>query len=356
MKYWFLILLLTSSTLIISPLAQANSYAEQAEKRLENMVRNKIKELKGIANSTDSKHDDNIKPFVLSTHIRSFSDIPKAIDADIAEIRQTIRLLIRVVATDIEVSGGHSGALTLTDKGDIRYEKNPNLSDKLNEKREQLLKANLSNSVSVHSAALAIKMLTNINKTLKQQAGTTKNRKQKEKIYMTQAIYIYEMADIVLELIDSVTLDGKSAIDKLHQDTKKRVDARVKDIAVRLNETEQLQKEGLLNTVQADKERESLRLMARANTQTLEAWNDLQKEMTTQQNILNTLKSKQRLIKHKRDMAKTQLETLRDLRQFAELRDAIGSMDDLVAAIAGLDLLILDERTVQELLGYSSEE
>jgi len=333
--------------------AEANDYEAKARAALQQIVQEQIADLKQTTNNTSSGNEDNIKGFVLTTHIRSFSDIPQNIDAEIKAIRERIRLLIRRVATDIEASGGNSGTLSLSEHGDIQYKSNPNLPTKLNQKRQQLMQANLKNSVSVRSAVLAINMLVGINDSLKQRASSAKTRQQKEQVYMTQAIYVYEMADIVLELFNNLSLEGKNTIETLHKDAQTRVDQRISDIDQQLQKAQKLTQQGLLSPAQLQQEQHTYAMMRQANNQSLDSWKKLIQQLSDQQNFLDNLQKKKALIEHKRDKAKTQLETLRDLRQVAELKDTIGSLDDLVTSIGELDLLILDENTVRSLLGYS---
>jgi hypothetical protein len=348
----FLFLLLVLLNISIGFTEPNDSDKKKVEKALDSIVKKQLNRIRDKSNSSGSDDEKNINGYVLSSHIRSFSDIPKNIDHEIEEIKEQTRLLIRRMAMDIEVSGGDSGILTVSDDGEIHYEPNPKLPKNLNKKRESLLKANLKNSVSVRSAAMAIHLLANINEGLKSQAYKAKTRQQKEKVYILQAVYIYEMADITLELLNSLVLEGKPIIDKLHGEAKSRVQARIEDINRQRVKAKNLEEEGLLTLKQFKGEENTYTLMEKANEQSLDAWNKLILTVGKQQDFIANLKSKKGLIEYKRDKAKLQMETLRDLRQAAELRDAIGSLDDLVASVSSLDLLVLDERTVRVLLGY----
>jgi hypothetical protein len=333
-----------------------NEYEKKAREALEEIVKEQAGRIKNIANSTTSGHEHNISGYVLSTHIRTFSDIPANIDNDIKEIKEQIHLLIKRVAIDIELSEGSSGSLSVDKRGNINYEPKVNLPQAVNDKRQRLLEANLKNSVSVRSAAMAIQLLASINDDLKIQADKAETRQQKERIYMTQATYVYEIADITLGLLQNLSLEGKAEIDKLHQDAKQRVNARVTDIDQQIGQAEQLKEKGLLTEEQLTKEKETYELMRKANNQSLNAWSSLINTVGKQQDFLDNLKMKSALIEYKRDKAKVQLETLRDIRQVAELRDTIGSLDELVSSVDSLDLLVLDETTVRELLGYDIDK
>lgn len=356
MKFILVILLLTTLVFTVKTLAEVqiknDVYEQKARKALESIVKEQVGKIQKTANSTGSSHENNIKGYVLSSHIRKFSDIPKNINSEIIQLREQVQLLIRRVAIDIEITGGSSGALSLGDNGEIIYKPTQGLPKSLNEKRKQLLNAHLQNSVSVRSAAMAIQILSMINEELKAEAGKAHTRQQQERIYMMQAIFVYEMSDITLEFLESLALEGKETINELYQDAQKRVNNRLSDIDGQIAKAEQLKSKGLLSDTQVEEEKDTYNLMRKANEQSLEAWKDLISMVDKQQDFLNNLKDKASLIAYKRDKAKVQIETLRDLRQVAELKDTIGSLDDIVDSVASLDLLILDESTVRNLLGY----
>lgn len=328
------------------------SYEEKARNALKNITNDQIENISKIANSTQSANENNIKGTVLSVHIRTFSDIPKSIEKNIISLKNRTRLLIRHIATDIEINRGNSGNLKTDGKGNIIYIKNNSLPKDLSKKRESLFKAKLSNDVSVRSAILAIKLLSSTNDELKNAASKTRNKKQLEQIYLKQAIYIYEMADITLNLLDQLSLEGKSVITSLHVDAKKRVDNRGKEIESQIEKAKKLKNKGLLTDLQFTKEEKSLSLMKKANEQSLDAWGKLMKDIGTQQEFINNLKNKRELISYKRDKAKLQIDTLRDMNEISQFKELIGSLDDLVSMVGDLDLLVLDESTVRVLLGY----
>ncbi|GEM_PF-1705271 len=332
------------------------AHEQEQQQRLEKIVKNQIEDLKEKTNTTPSANKDNIKGFVLSTHLRSFKDIPANINAEIEGIRTEIRALIRVVAQDIELRGNSSGALRMDERGRIHYQESPNLPKELDDRREALLRANLQNNVSVRSAQLAIRLLSDFNNTFQTQAQAAKTRQDKERIYMAQAIYVYEIADIVVNLFDTLKLEGKDEILKLHQEAQQNVATRQQNITAQTAKIKQLEQKGLMKPDQARKEEQALALMGQANQKSLEAWGDVLQKLDSMGDFLDNVQQKKELLEYKRDTAKLQIETLRDMRGVAELRDTIGAMDDLALAVADLNLLHLDDNTVRELLGYTVEK
>jgi len=187
------------------------------------------------------------KDFIGNTKIRTFADIAKNNDAEIEYAKKEIKLLIGQIATDIELhNNSRSGTLSIDDKGNILYTPNPNLEADVNKKREQLLIANMKNNVSVRSAYMALSLLGSINNEIIAQAQSARTRKEKEKLYMLQAILVYEVADIVLDLLDSLTLDGKNSIEKLHMEAQKNVAESIKDLKIRKEDAKRLYKKGLI--------------------------------------------------------------------------------------------------------------
>lgn len=344
--------LMLAAFLMSTFLKAETQYEEKARVALQQIATEQIIKIEQTSNTTSSKNEKNLKGFVLSTQIRTFSDIPKNIDQDILAIKKNTRLLIRQIATDIELhNNNNSGALSLDERGNVKYTPNPNLPDDLNKKREDLLEANLKNNVSVRSAYLALSLLGGINNEIIAKAKEAKGRKEKEKLYMKQAVFVYEISDIVLSLLNDLTLDGKNSITTLHGEAKTRVAANLKNIDVQKEKARQLKSKGILSQSELDKELDALSLMGKASERSLDAWKGILDKIGSQEKFLENLKQKKDLIEYKQSKAKLQIETLRDLRGVASLRDSIGAIDDLVSAVDQLDLLVLDDNAVTQLLG-----
>jgi len=92
-------------------------------------------------------------------------------------------------------------------------------------------------------------------------------------------------------------------------------------------------------------------LIEEASKRSLHSWKGIFGKIGSQEQYLTSLKLKKEFIAYKQNKAKIQIETLRDLRGVATLRDSIGAIDDLVSTVDQLDLLVLDDHVVTELLG-----
>ncbi len=323
----------------------------------------KMEEVKGIiskrimnmskaVNNTKSNDRRNLRGFVLSSQIETFSDVPKKIDQDIKRMKQEIKLLISKIALDIEAHGENKiGSIEVTKDGKVFYITDPNLNKVRNDDIKNFTTSSLKNRVSVRSAYLAIQLLTEVNNEIIIAAQATDNRKEKEELYLRQAIFVYEMADIVSDLLTRITLDGSSALHKLHSEAKIRVETALENVRVRKVEVTGLYEKKLISKKELDREIKSLDMMIQANKASLGVWGKVIKTIGNQASFIEKLKAKLDLVNYKKNKAKLQIETLRDLRGIAVLKDSIGIIYDMVDNIEQLKIMDLDEQTVAILLG-----
>jgi len=99
----------------------------------------------------------------------------------------------------------------------------------------------------------------------------------------------------------------------------------------------------------------SLDLMIQAQNNTMKMWEETMKKVGDQDKYLNNLKSKSKLLKSYQKDAQLQIETLRDMQTLSAIRESIGSLDELIASVDSLELLVLDEKAVSQLLGIDSK-
>ncbi len=324
--------------------------AESADEAMKRISTEQLEKIREKTNTTKSNHEHNMEGFVLSTHIQSFSDIGKDIDIEVKYMKNQIQQLIKSMATDIEINKGKSGVLTY-EQGEIHYVPNPKLPQMLNDKREKLAKANVQNNVSIRSASMAFKLLSSINEELKKEAHNTKDRESMEAVYMKQAIFVYEMSDIVINLLDTLTLSGKENLETIYAETKAKAKKRVALIEKQKTEKKALADLGDISASQLASSLKGLDAMIQAQDTMLKSWDETMKKLGKKGEYLQNLKNKKRLLISHRETAKIQIETLRDFRTLVGIKDSIGSLDDLIDSVSNLDLLILDDKAVSKLLG-----
>ncbi len=312
---------------------------------LEKLVKESVTALNETANSTNSPDKRNFRGFVLSTEVRTFKDVPSEVDKKIAAIRESIKGLIRQVATDIEISG-KSGTASVS-SGGIQYE----LPDDARKEYEALMSATHKNNVSVLSVKLAVEVLSKLNTTLMTEAEKTTDVQQKRKLYITQAAYIYELSDIALEVLNNAGLDGKAEIERISKEHKENIQQRLGGIDKLLSKLRDAKNQGVITPPAAEKQERTYNALREANKLTSQRWDEVMQDIARHETWLNNVKSKRVAAELVRDAAKTQLDTLRDVAVVGEIGSIIGNMDELLSTIGELTLLELTPETIQTLLG-----
>jgi len=213
-----------------------------------------------------------------------------------------------------------------------------------------VLEASRKNNVSVRSVQLSIQLLANLNRDLIREAIRERDARLKRRLYITQAAYIYELADIVLDILQEVKLEGAHALKRIHGESEGRINHRIKAIS---RELERVEREAELGRITEQDRSELSRSYDRiitANETTLEAWTRLMGQVRDQEDWMNKMRGHSASIELKRNAAKLQLETLRDIAIVGEVIPLI-DLTDLVSTIQDLPLLDLDESAVRVLLG-----
>ncbi len=303
-------------------------------------VRQGIGKLYDSVNSTDSPDERNLQGFVTSTEVVTFKDIPAQVDAQISEIRTRIKTIILAAATDIEQTGS-SGTVNFAE-GELSY-----LPRDAKEKYQRLMEAKKMNNVSIRSVNLAVQMLSDLNQKLIEAAQQESNIDRRNHLYITQAAYVFEMADIVLEILDKIGLEGKQDIERLYQDYQTKVTTRQQEITQELSEIAQSEQRASITKEYADQLRASYDHMQKANEIGLQAWDTVMSKVKQQESWLNNTKKMRDTIRFKRNEAQKQLQTLRDLGVLRGVDKIVSNMEQLVTTVGSMALLTLDEKTVR---------
>lgn len=329
-----------------NPKKPSLTYEDKLRQDAQKVVREQLQALHDKTNTTDSPDKRNIKGFVLSTEVRSFREVPESIDQEIQAMRLSIRDLIFRVATDIEQNGS-SGKFSISDDGAISYEELP--EDAVTEYK-RLMEAKQQNNVAVRSVQLAIQMLSNINKSLMDEAIKQVKIPKKRKLYIMQAALVYEMSVIVSDFLDKIELDGKEELLKISKEHQNIINQRISNIEELVQRSSEAKEKGIIKPETAEAQTRSSTLMIEANKQTLQAWQGVTQQVSKQDNALQDIKSKKEAIDIIKDSAKVQLDTLRDIAIVGELQSFIDDTNSLITAIEGLELLELTPETVKTLL------
>lgn len=326
----------------------SGGYAKELKNKLddaEKVAREEFNKLHDTVNSTKSPDERNVKGFVLSTEVLTFKDIPENVDKEISIIRDRIRQLIFHVATDIETTGS-TGSVNISQGGSIDYD----LPADARRRYENIMEAKVKNNVSVMAVKVSFELLSAVNKSLISEAKKENNVSVKRKAYITQAAFVYEMSDIVLDILDKIELEGKPSLKTLKAEQDTKLKARKAKLEKSLQKVESSFKAGKVGEKPFKSLEKSYGNLLKVTEAQLEGWEDLMGKVGKQDNWLNDIKNKKDLVEFKRDLAKHQLDTLRDMYVLENAMSIIGNMDELVEIIENIELLELDEKTVQKLL------
>ncbi len=328
-------------------------YIHRAQLQTQKMIKARLKAIRKLANSTQSQHEKNISGFVLSTDIADFPDTPPKVSEQIAMIKEDMVMLFRLVALDIEMQRGYgAGVLTLDDKVNLIYRPNAKLPAQLNDKRERLLSVNLSNNVTIRSINMAIDCMLALNAALVEEAQLTEDNDEARQLYITQAVYMYEMTEVVMTLLEQLTFDTK-IIATQYVAHKATIEQRIATIDRQIAKAQVLFEKGHLSMENAQQQTLTAARVKVLNKRRLEQWQAVIGTLEKQLMFIRHAKSSKEILQYNREQAKLQLETLRELMQLSDLKSALQALEQLTQTGKSLELMIFDEKTVRSLLGYS---
>ncbi len=343
----FSVALLLNGFISITVAAPQQDFAKKYQAILDDaspVVDKAIEQLHDSVNKKKNSPDErNLEGYVTSTEVVTFRNIPRHVEAEIAAIRKKIKTIIFMAATDIEQTGS-SGKVNFQN-GELDY-----LPKDAKAKYQRLMQAKKRNNVSVYSVNVAIKMLSSLNEKLIAAAKEEQQIDRKNKLFITQAAYVYEMADIVLEVLDNIGLNGKADIEALYQDYKNKINKRQQSIQQELRKTNQAESQGSISKTYAAQLRETYSHMQKANQTGLGAWEEVMAKVSLQENWLNNLKGMRTMIELKRNAAGLQLDTLRDIGVLRGAMKIVDNMAELVNTVGNMELLVLDDNTVRQLI------
>jgi uncharacterized protein YjiS (DUF1127 family) len=173
---------------------------------------------------------------------------------------------------------------------------------------------------------------------------------QRNRLFITQAAYVYEMADIVLEILDKIGLEGKKDIEALYQDYQQKIKYRNQEIQEELQKINQAEETQKIDKPYADNLRGSYQHMQRANEIGLNAWQQVMDKVQRQDNWVNQTKQMRTRIELKRKQAQLQLATLRDIGILKGTIAIVDNMEEWVNNVGNMELWVLDENTVRQLI------
>lgn len=207
--YGFIIISLLGNSIAISQ-GQGSD-----KSNLENELEKATEELTHAAKNVTMKKLKNVEDLLskggwdIDTDDWAIISVDNQVREDIAEIQKNIKNLFLATAKKLEEK----------DEIEIRVDDSGiGLSKGQNEKIKRLSESKEKTNITIGSQAMAIKVLLKINEDLISLAKAEKDRKKKKHMYLTQAIFVYELSSITIDMIDHLKKHGIEDLRTLYKE------------------------------------------------------------------------------------------------------------------------------------------
>ena len=204
---------------------------------VERKLEQKAQELTHAASNVTKKKLEKIEDFLskggwdIDTEDWIIIPVSEEIREEIAKIQTSIKDLF--IATALSIEEEESIEIQVDNSG-------IGLSKKEAEKRNEMFKSNKNSTTTIRSRAMAIKVLYGINEDLIAVAKQEEDPKKKSNMYLTQAVFVYELSSIIIGMIDNISTtsiddlryiykDQMEEISKMETEAKKMVEKNKND-------------------------------------------------------------------------------------------------------------------------------
>lgn len=171
-------------------------------------------ELKQTAEKMMESDLERIQEALLSEGYNITSDliisaIPAKTREEIVEIQKKMKYLIFATAKKIE--DGHDFKIIIDEDG-IEVTKDQS------KQAERISDAIKTTNISLSSYGIAVNYFVDMNKPLIDAAEKEKDNKKKLKLYIKQAIYVYELSSVIMDMIDNLSIQGIEDLRQIHKE------------------------------------------------------------------------------------------------------------------------------------------
>ncbi len=183
---------------------------------LEKKIEQKAQELTQAAKNATKKKLEKIEDFLskggwdIDNEELKIITVNETVREKITEIQTSIKNLF--IATAVEIEKEDEIVITVDDSG-------IGLSKRQKEKKRRLSESKNQINLSIRSQAMAIQVLLKINDDLIALAEQEEKTKKKQNMYLTQAVYVYELSSIVVDMIDNLSIHGIEDLHNLYKET-----------------------------------------------------------------------------------------------------------------------------------------
>lgn len=314
-------------------------------------VQTEINSLHEEVNDTDSDSRENIRGTVLSTNLVTFSDIPGELDRQIAGQQEAIASLIESVARDYETT--NSTGIISVDQDGLAYD---DLPGEVKDEIDQMQEAGSSNNRTIMTVFFTMKLFSDVNNQLIEQALAATSPRDQLRLYSLQAALVYELGKIAIDVLNEVDLEGTETLERIRNENQARVSNRIADANSQIQMVKTKVNEGLLDAEIGDSTERNLMLLTQSNQAIMLQWDSLVEDALDQVSFMDRLPELITRVEIKMELSRLQLETLRDVGVIAVALDSMAALEGIALTYSDMPILDLDRAKVMELLGLASLE
>ncbi len=313
---------------------------------LTNAAERDIGRIHELAQSTGSTSESNVPGTVTSDLARSFVDKPAGFSMQLEAIQKSLQASLVKTAQDIEEKH-RAGFLDGTDAGAVYA----SLRGAALARADEIATAVSDNNISILHVYLALQLIMNFNNKLIDEALSAQDPIEVRRLYMTQAAYVYEFSNVVIRVLDEAQLAGLESLRALRNDNQSRISRRLAEINLQRRTLADDVKSGMLTDQSASRMETSYVQIIRANQEVMAVWNYLLESTVAQQEFFASLARRAAQVRQKQQLAKFQMDTLRDVLMVGANLDPLDRIEDASLQFAQLPLLELDPLSVLQLVG-----
>jgi len=308
-------------------------------------VEKDIASLHGIAQNTGSKNTLNIFGTVTSDLARSFADTSADTDRKLQRLKARMLDAFASAANAVEDERRNR----LLNDPDAKLV-NESLPAGIVGAIDVIITAAGKNNASILGIHFAMRAFETITNRLVDKATTTRNPLRMRELYLQQAAYVYEISNAVLAVLNEADLTGMASLTIMKEDNESRIYRRLAAINQQRIRLRDEVRSGKLDDQNARRLERSYVQIIRANQAVIDLWNNLLKKTIAQQDFIGRVPSYISQVQQKQQLAKFQLETLRDV---LIVRESLEPLDRIEVAMQpeNLPLLELEQSTALRLVG-----
>ena len=300
-----------------------------------------IYELAQKTNSTDAL---NIPGTVTADLALLFTDIPADTARKIRGLQSRILRAFEKAAQDME----EERRIRLLSVTDVRL-MSQSLPAAAAMTLETVVSALGENNASILRVHLAMQVFENINNKLIDEATTTQDPMRARALYMQQAAHVYEISHCVLRVLGQDPLTAMVSLTNMKEDSQSRIYRRLAAINLQRSRLRDEVRNGNLSDENGRRLERSYVQIIRVNQTIADVWSQLLDGTLAQREFFKRVPVFVSQVQQKQQLAKFQLETLRDVliigEGFAPLEYVEGGM-----RISNLPLLELDQSSLLQLI------